>query len=252
MTSSESLRKTTITFFSTEIDSVQIDNGHTEEDSLQLCDFSHYMFKVFVYIRDRVAYLGVCAMDNLQFCRLKAYIKKQHLKIILLLKISNAVFNFQCPDQSQWKHRANAYCDSFNSYFCLYDRNEKNFTEFCRESPDFETPGYKLLVACSFQGTLDGDSCDHDFYQPFKFLSSGNSRCVHKTSYCNEEGQVVYSNGTVENDILCRCDYTKGYDFIIRPKHPRSCVPSEEDCSCYHKRCSAGYILPPGMLGKSV
>lgn len=33
------------------LSSVQIDNGHTSEDMLQLRDFSHYMFKVFIYIR---------------------------------------------------------------------------------------------------------------------------------------------------------------------------------------------------------
>ncbi|VDI74393.1 Hypothetical predicted protein [Mytilus galloprovincialis] len=166
-------------------------------------------------------------------------------KVISLLKISNAVFRFQCPVQSHWKLRAETYCGFGKSYFCLYDKNENNFTEFCRDADDFDAPGQKLIVAGSSTGTLQGTDCDSNFYQPFKFLSSGNSRCVYKKSYCSEEGQIVYRNGTEKNDKFCRCDYTRGYDFITRPNHPCWCVPSKEDCSCYHKTCSSNYILSP-------
>ncbi|CAC5359809.1 unnamed protein product [Mytilus coruscus] len=167
--------------------------------------------------------------------------------IMSLWKISEAVFTFQCPVQSHWKYRAEAHCGPVDSYFCLFDRyrNDQNFTEFCRGNSDFEAPGQKLIVAGSFTGTLQGAPCENYFYQPFKFLSSGNSRCVYKKSYCNEEGQVIYGNGTQKTDSKCRCDYTRGYNFIIRPKHGCYCVPTAEDCYCYSKICPSNYILSP-------
>ncbi|CAG2252571.1 unnamed protein product [Mytilus edulis] len=156
-------------------------------------------------------------------------------------KISEAVFLFQCPVQAHWKLRADTYCDSLDNYFCLYDRKEKKFTEFCRKSPDVEVPGYKLIVA----GSLQGDICEPDFYQPFKFSSIGNSRCVYKQPYCSEKGQIVYRNGTEKNASSCRCDYTKGFNFITNPRHQCYCKPLEEDCSCFHKTCPSDYILSP-------
>ncbi|XP_063416229.1 uncharacterized protein LOC134697872 [Mytilus trossulus] len=167
--------------------------------------------------------------------------------IISILKISDAVFNFRCPVQSHWSHRADTICGSNRSYFCLFDKNGNNLVEFCRDKHDFEAPGRKLIVAGSSEGTLQGNDCGTNVYQPFKFLSSGNSRCVYKKSDCSEEGQVVFRNGTEKNDRSCRCDYTRGYNFITRPNHPCLCVPSKEDCSCYHKICPTKYILSPEL-----
>ncbi|XP_071124005.1 uncharacterized protein [Mytilus edulis] len=166
-------------------------------------------------------------------------------RIMELCKISEAMYSFQCPVNANWKHREKSLCYSGNSYFCLYDQNEHIFTEFCRNKPDFEAPGQKLIVAGSFQGTLQGADCDNDFYQPFQFWSSGNSRCVYKKSYCSEEGQIISSNGTEKTDSVCRCDYTRGFDFIVRPNHRCYCEPAKEDCSCYLKSCSSNEILSP-------
>ncbi|CAC5355617.1 unnamed protein product [Mytilus coruscus] len=165
--------------------------------------------------------------------------------IMSLWKLSESGFSFHCPVQSHWKHRAENNCGSVDGYFCLFNRNEHYFTEFCRKPPDFEAPGQKLIVAGSSNGTLQGADCNSDFYQPFKFLSSGNSRCVYEKSYCNGEGLVTSSNGTLENDRSCRCDYTRGYNFINQPKHRCYCVPSEEDCSCHLKICPSNHILSP-------
>ncbi|XP_076072014.1 uncharacterized protein LOC143043719 [Mytilus galloprovincialis] len=169
--------------------------------------------------------------------------------IYLMLSLqhtSEAVYSFQCPTQSHWRHRE-AYCNSSVSYFCLYDRNNENLTEICRTKTDrdFEKPGYKLVVSGSKHGTLDGDLCEKNFYQPFPFNSSGNSRCVYQKSHCSEAGQVIYSNGTSKANIECRCDHMKGYDFLHRPKNLCFCVPFEEDCTCYLKICSSDDILSP-------
>ncbi|XP_063414462.1 uncharacterized protein LOC134696543 [Mytilus trossulus] len=165
--------------------------------------------------------------------------------IISLWKLSESGFSFHCPVQSHWKHIAEKRCGSVDSYFCLFNRNEHYFTEFCRKTSDFEAPGQQLIVAGSSNGTLQGADCNSEFYQPFKFLPSGNSRCVYEKSYCSGEGQVVYSNGTLENDRSCRCDYTRGYDFVNKRKRRCYCVPSEEDCSCHLKICPPNYILSP-------
>ncbi|XP_076070598.1 uncharacterized protein LOC143042222 [Mytilus galloprovincialis] len=161
--------------------------------------------------------------------------------ILFLYKTSEAIYSFRCPVQAHWKHRSEATCDSWDKYFCVYDQNKNNFSEFCRDNPDFEAPGLKLTISGSIQGVV----CDNDFYQPNKFWSSGNSRCAFKKSICSDEGQLLFNNGTTEDDRLCRCDYTKGYDFIVRPQHECYCIPSEEDCSCYNKKCSVNDILSP-------
>ncbi|XP_076070588.1 uncharacterized protein LOC143042207 isoform X1 [Mytilus galloprovincialis] len=165
--------------------------------------------------------------------------------IMSLWKLSESGFSFHCPVQSHWKHIAEHRCGSVDSYFCLFNRNDHYFTEFCRKQSDFEAPGQKLIVAGSSNGTLQGADCNSEFYQPFKFLSSGSSRCVYEKSYCSGEGQVVFTNGTLENDRSCRCDYTRGYDFVNKPRHRCYCAPSEEDCSCHLKLCQSNYILSP-------
>ncbi|XP_076072010.1 uncharacterized protein LOC143043715 [Mytilus galloprovincialis] len=76
-------------------------------------------------------------------------------------------------------------------------------------------------------------------------MSSGNSRCIYKKSFCNEEGQVYSNNGTLKKNRICRCDYTRGYDFVVRPNRRCYCEPSEEDCSCYLKLCSSDEMLSP-------
>ena len=69
---------------------------------------------------------------------------------------------------------------------------------------------------------------------------------VYEKSLCNEEGQIVFKNGTKISDRTCRCDYSRGYDFVVKSKDGCECIPSEEDCSCYHKTCQTGFILSLG------
>ncbi|CAC5420917.1 unnamed protein product [Mytilus coruscus] len=103
--------------------------------------------------------------------------------------------------------------------------------------------GYKYVVS----GNINGKPCDLERFQPFKFKTEGNSRCVFEKSVCNEEGQVNLKNGTTISDRTCRCDYTDGYAFVTTPANICYCVPSQEDCSCFKKPCKEKEILTPGM-----
>lgn len=67
-------------------------------------------------------------------------------QMLLLYKMSKALYSFQCPVQAHGKHRSEASCDSWDNYICLYDQNKNNYTEFCRENPDFEAPGNTLFI----------------------------------------------------------------------------------------------------------
>jgi hypothetical protein len=52
----------------------------------------------------------------------------------------------------------------------------------------------------------------------------------------------------MKTDSTCRCDYKQGYAFVTVPRNKCSCRPSEEDCSCYMKKCQGiGYYLSAGI-----
>ncbi|VDI38295.1 Hypothetical predicted protein [Mytilus galloprovincialis] len=88
--------------------------------------------------------------------------------------------------------------------------------------------------------------CAFNRYQPFMFWTNGSSECTFQKSLCSGEGQIIVTDQLTRKDTSCRCDYGRGYSFIIQPKNITHCVPSEEDCSCYNKRCIGGYILNAG------
>lgn len=88
-----------------------------------------------------------------------------------------------------------------------------------------------------FQPLFNLAECNTGRYQPIIFTTHGNSRCIFLKSKCDEEGQVVYSNGSTINDTTCRCDYTQGYAFVSKPKHNCFCNPLKEDCSCFRANC---------------
>ena len=90
--------------------------------------------------------------------------------------------------------------------------------------------------------------CNDAHYQPIPFVTTGNSDCIFRKSLCTEEGQILFSNGTTKTDSTCRCDYKQGYAFVTVPRNKCSCRPSEEDCSCYLKKCQGiGYYLSAGI-----
>ncbi|XP_052078392.1 uncharacterized protein LOC127716270 isoform X2 [Mytilus californianus] len=148
----------------------------------------------------------------------------------------------QCPDSSQWKLRTKGICNTVEPwYYCLFDENSLKYKEFCRNKQDFHKPGYKYVVS----GNINGKPCNVVRFQPFKFKTDGNSRCVFQKSLCTEEGQVDFNNGTTVSDSTCRCDFTRGYAFVSTPKDLCFCVPSNEDCSCFKKPCRENEILTP-------
>lgn len=104
--------------------------------------------------------------------------------------------------------------------------------------------GYKYIIS----GNINGKSCEKNRFQPFKFGTNGNSECIFKKTTCNGEGQVIYGNGSSTTDISCRCDYTKGFAFVQKPRNVCYCNQYEEDCSCFKKLCYEKEILTPGML----
>lgn len=102
--------------------------------------------------------------------------------------------------------------------------------------------GYNIQIV----GSLEGVKCTSGRYQPFIFWTNGSNICKFEKSICEDEGQIRYSSGTTKADGTCRCDYTKGYDFVVRPQHTCFCLPSEEDCSCYIRQCPSGFVLSQG------
>ncbi|XP_071150395.1 uncharacterized protein [Mytilus edulis] len=143
-------------------------------------------------------------------------------------------FPLKCPEPAQWSIRARSHCQNPSKYFCLKNDLINGFSENCTII-DFLQPGRKHVL----RGGLDADIRSSERFQPWPitFYTNVSTNCIFLKSKCNEEGQVLYGNGNRNTDATCRCDYTRGYDFLKKPRNPCFCIPSEEDCSCYLKKC---------------
>ncbi|XP_071128028.1 carboxy-terminal kinesin 2-like [Mytilus edulis] len=161
--------------------------------------------------------------------------------LIIILVFSSESYRLRCPDRSQRQLRTSVFCKNSSRllYTCLYDTNQLSFSEQCNRNPDFVTPGERYVIS----GNLRNVDCSSKRYQPFRLWSNVSGECLYKKSLCDGEGQVVFNNGSLIEDRRCRCDYTKGYAFIKRPKYNCSCIPSEEDCSCYISTCPDSSVL---------
>ncbi|XP_052067815.1 uncharacterized protein LOC127707341 [Mytilus californianus] len=161
------------------------------------------------------------------------------LTLCWLVNIKYDVFAYDldnCPSSSQWKLRAKAMCNaSPENYSCLYDLIQNKYKESCSGKPDYVKPGKRYVI----RGERDNDNCNDSRYQPVKLWSNRSSKCEILKYDCNEMGQVIASNGSTTEDRTCRCNYNKGFDFVIKPINVCYCIPSEEDCSCYRKSCSS-------------
>ncbi|CAC5411445.1 unnamed protein product [Mytilus coruscus] len=107
-------------------------------------------------------------------------------------------------------------------------------TQISARNANVVIPRSKLV----FQPLFNLANCNAGRYQPIVFTTHGNSECIYSKSKCTEEGQVVVSNDSLSSDAACRCDYTKGYAFVTKPKNSCFCKPSEEDCSCFIVTCT--------------
>ncbi|CAG2252259.1 unnamed protein product [Mytilus edulis] len=156
--------------------------------------------------------------------------------------IANININVICPTGTYWYLRAKTYCSSVEKYTCLLDSVRNIYKENCN-GPKTEPPGDKTVVN---SGNFDTDSCSFERFQPFSYSTSQGNDCIYKKTICSEIGQLIYSNGTSRNDRKCRCDYTQHFSFVSTKRVDMcSCDPTNEDCSCYTKKCSKGQILTP-------
>ncbi|CAG2217064.1 unnamed protein product [Mytilus edulis] len=164
-----------------------------------------------------------------------------------------ATFPLKCPKPALWSTRARGFCQDPAKYSCLKNDLINGYSENCTIfdflQPDlFNLKLYRLHKSYKsfptgrkhvLRGGLDADICSFERYQPWPitFYTNVSTNCIFLKSACNEEGQVVYDNGNRNTDITCRCDYTRGYDFVNKPQNPCFCEPSKEDCSCFLKTC---------------
>ncbi|XP_052086073.1 uncharacterized protein LOC127723463 isoform X2 [Mytilus californianus] len=153
---------------------------------------------------------------------------------LLILIIGTATgYDLKCPAKAEWRLRAHVSCYSEDKYVCLFNLLEEKYMENCLGS-DQSSIGSKLV----FQPLFNLAECNAERFQPFVFTTHGHSECIFRKSKCVEEGQVIFNNGSSSNDVACRCDYTKGYAFVTRPKNICFCIPFEEDCSCLRVTCT--------------
>ncbi|XP_063411258.1 uncharacterized protein LOC134694191 [Mytilus trossulus] len=154
-------------------------------------------------------------------------------RFLILIHVC-ASFPLKCPEPAQWSLRARSHCPDSSKYFCLKNDLINGYSENCTVF-DFLQPGRKNVL----RGGLDADICSPERYQPWPitFFTNASTNCIFLKSLCNEEGQVIYDKGNRNIDTSCRCDYTRGYNFLFKPRNSCFCVPSKEDCSCYLKKC---------------
>ncbi|XP_052073566.1 uncharacterized protein LOC127711525 [Mytilus californianus] len=165
-----------------------------------------------------------------------AYVLYLHCCIIY------AYYDAVCPSEQLWHLRANSICSSVRKYTCLLDYVHNIYKEDC-SGPKTEPPGDKTVVN---SGNFDTKPCSNDRFQPFSFATYQGNDCIFKKIACNDEGQIVNSNGTSRSNRECRCDYTKSFSFLSTNRKNRcSCDPTMEDCSCFRKTCGNGEILSP-------
>ncbi|XP_063430345.1 uncharacterized protein LOC134712573 isoform X2 [Mytilus trossulus] len=160
---------------------------------------------------------------------------------VILLTVVHCV-SCMCPPPALNTSFATQTCSSNpRSYHCLWDGLNDKFIEIC-VSPEYYTPGSYVV----FQKALNAKRCPAGRYQPFAYWTNAENRCIYQNSKCTAEGQLfLIGSGTTTSDITCRCDYRKGYSYLIRPDDPCNCKPNTEDCSCYLNFCNDDKTLSP-------
>ncbi|XP_076114540.1 uncharacterized protein LOC143082635 [Mytilus galloprovincialis] len=175
----------------------------------------------------------------LDICRM--YSKFTVFFCLIALPLLIQPYHLDCPSFAQWKLRGFGFCNNSSDYTCLLNTNENKYNEHCGLGLHFLVAGYKFVIS----GSLDRQQCRSKRFQPFTLPSNISSSCVLLKSECNEDGQIIFSEGTTTYDRSCRCNYIKNYAFVTKPKSSCYCLPSQEDCSCYKKKCPIDHYLSP-------
>ncbi|CAC5422029.1 unnamed protein product [Mytilus coruscus] len=160
--------------------------------------------------------------------------RKENVMIMMFAPSWIDCYDFKCPEKPHRKIRANWLCNLMEeNYSCMLDLQQTTFKESCSFASDFVRPGQKYVIS----GRRKNMNCSNERYQPFRLYSSELSTCVFEKSSCSAEGQIIFSEGSTKEDRTCRCDYSRGYTFLSRPKDLCYCTPNEADCSCYIAAC---------------
>ncbi|CAG2193458.1 unnamed protein product [Mytilus edulis] len=178
--------------------------------------------------------------NNMQIKNNKGMIIKEADKVSYIEKINSAtdlndsVLVFNCPQQFR-QLIAQEVCLNPQTYHCLRVRNNFKQLQFLQTCKYSRTPVPKgeYPIQDKNSGNLNSENCPGDEFQFEPSWSNEQSRCLFRKSFCNEEGQIIYSDENSSRDRRCVCDYTNGYKFTTYPINRNYCVPFEEDCSCY-------------------
>ncbi|XP_076095451.1 uncharacterized protein LOC143066398 [Mytilus galloprovincialis] len=141
----------------------------------------------------------------------------------------------RCPEMGELVIFTKVKCFNDYEYHCLalHRIAFNNYKEECRP-PEWVSLGNYPVLRGRY---IDYETCPVSSYQPYLFRSNERSKCTYLKSICSSDGQVKVNDGTTTSDKACRCDYNRGYAFVIRPQNQSACIPSQEDCSCYSKPC---------------
>ncbi|XP_071164677.1 uncharacterized protein [Mytilus edulis] len=142
-----------------------------------------------------------------------------------------------CPAPVLWRLVAIRKCADESMYHCLYNGVTGDFDDSCFVSERYPAGSYVL-----YEGGLNSKHCPDGQYQPMPYASNEdnkNDKCLYLKTRCNGEGQLIHDiSEKPDKDRTCRCDYSRGYDFVYKPRNRCYCIPTEEDCSCYRKPCN--------------
>ncbi|VDI54340.1 Hypothetical predicted protein [Mytilus galloprovincialis] len=143
--------------------------------------------------------------------------------LLLLILVTATGYDIKCPAKPEWRLRGNISCSLEDEYVCLFHLLENKYMGNCL-GLDLSRIGSKLV----FQPLFNLASV---MPEDINLLCSPPMETVNVST-------LVFSNDSSSADTACRCDYTKGYAFVTRPKNRCFCNPSDADCSCYRSTCT--------------
>ncbi|CAC5363177.1 unnamed protein product [Mytilus coruscus] len=166
--------------------------------------------------------------------------------VVPLTVLKVVSYDLTCPENLHRTYRIRSFCNAtlLTAYSCLLDKHTDTFKESCEDEINFVRPGQRYVI----NGFRTNTDCSESCYQPFKFWSQKYSKCVFFKSLCNGIGQLLYECTSTTQDNKCGCDHSNGYAFLVKPKNTCYCVPTEQDCTCFKKKCPPYTSLIPGLF----